>query len=80
MNGNGDGGGGVADDRPCALTLLGVNVWKGSPPLSCLFQQPVIIRFLLYTENSPQDSSVQWQRAGGGDSFVGLGLYSQRVH
>ena len=58
----------------------GVNVWKGSPPPGCLLQQPVIIRFLLYTENSSQDSSVQWQRAGGGDSFVGLGLYSQRVH
>lgn len=66
---------------PAPLTLLGVNVWKGSPPLSCLFQQPVIIRFLLYVENSPQDSSVQWQWAGGWRLlFVGLGLYSQRVH
>lgn len=50
----GDGGrpdgGGVADDR---LFAFGVNVWKGSPSrLSRLFQQPMIIGFLPYTENS----------------------------
>lgn len=74
----GDGGrpdgGGVADDR---LFAFGVNVGKGSPSrLSRLFQQPVIIGFLPYTENS----SAQWQWAGGGDSFVGHWPYSQRVH